>query len=741
MTLLTETNPLLNFSGKRKLLQADDHLTHNSMPPTKRPTVNCTRTFPRFCGPEAPAGPSGFPDSSDADASGSPEVPIAAVPLTILPPAVLHSDFDSSTSNFKYRGTARPSKTSNRCNNVLSVEDDEDEDCVIIENKNNENSMRNGSNVLNACTSFSGKSAAKSPLESKIDSVEYEEQMLVLSSSEWGGSRSGYTRQKGSRDGIAVKVETEQKFDGECSHGGFGQADRERIVVDSDEEVEGQDLRDLSIVCYDGGESSACRQQVLNALKVFEELYQKFLQENLAELKGGRENAHVYNKAASILKNEKKWVNAQPRIGHVPGVEIGDQFEYRAELAVIGLHHQYIAGINFMTIDGQKCAVSIVDSGRYNNKTISSDSFVYSGHGGNQKLQKEKVDQKLESGNLALKNSMDRKYPVRVIRKHVVGGTGKKIYIYEGLYIVKNFWQDRLENGQLTFTFEMIRFSGDPESGHHSNYHITKNEHLLFKGYQHRVLDDLSNGKEKHPIRVVNEINDEKPPPFTYITEMKYPEGHHLTSKSGCNCINGCSDFELCRCGIKNGGELPFNEEGCIMRVLRLVHECGLSCKCPSSCQNRVGQRGPHHRLEVFKTKSTGWGVRSPDEIPSGSFICEYIGELLPDKEAEERVDNDEYLFELDDKDGFTIDALKYGNVGRFINHSCSPNLCAVNVVYGNEDERSPHIMFFATKKIPPLRELTYDYNYKIGRVCDAYGNTKTKICRCGSRQCAGRLY
>uniref|UniRef100_A0A3Q7HL19 Uncharacterized protein n=1 Tax=Solanum lycopersicum TaxID=4081 RepID=A0A3Q7HL19_SOLLC len=45
-----------------------------------------------------------------------------------------------------------------------------------------------------------------------------------------------------------------------------------------------------------------------------------------------------------------------------------------------------------------------------------------------------------------------------------------------------------------------------------------------------------------------------------------------------------------------------------------------------------------------------------------------------------------------------------YGNVGRFNKHSCSPNLCAKNVMYYCGDKRVPHIIFFASKIFYPLR-------------------------------------
>ena len=43
-----------------------------------------------------------------------------------------------------------------------------------------------------------------------------------------------------------------------------------------------------------------------------------------------------------------------------------------------------------------------------------------------------------------------------------------------------------------------------------------------------------------------------------------------------------------------------------------------------------------------------GWGVRPLSDVPKGSFVCEYVGELISDSEAETREDS--YLFDLDNK-------------------------------------------------------------------------------------------
>lgn len=53
--------------------------------------------------------------------------------------------------------------------------------------------------------------------------------------------------------------------------------------------------------------------------------------------------------------------------------------------------------------------------------------------------------------------------------------------------------------------------------------------------------------------------------------------------------------------------------------------------------------------MELFKTQNQGWGVRARHEILKGTFVCEYVGELITDSEADERED-DSYLFDLDYK-------------------------------------------------------------------------------------------
>ncbi|OEL19993.1 Histone-lysine N-methyltransferase, H3 lysine-9 specific SUVH5 [Dichanthelium oligosanthes] len=477
--------------------------------------------------------------------------------------------------------------------------------------------------------------------------------------------------------------------------------------------------------------------------------------------------------ADKVIRKLPGFAKHGPIVGQVPGVEVGDEFLYRVQLAIVGLHRVYQGGIDTTTYrNGERIAISIVASGGYPDEFPSSGELIYTGSGGKPAGKKDDEDQKLERGNLALKNCIKTKTPVRVIHgfkgQNTEGGShsrAKQIstFTYDGLYRVVDFWMHG-RPGSRVFKYKLQKIPGQPELPMHIAKGMRKS-----KTRPGLCMVDISQGKEGTPICVINTVDDVRPTPFRYITRIKYPFGLTKICHQGCDCTNGCSDSASCACAVKNGGEIPFNLNGAIVNEKPLIFECGPSCKCPPLCQNRVSQHGMKIPLEVFRTTKRGWGVRSLRSISSGSFICEYVGELLYGKEADKRR-NSGYLFDIGlncgdenlcngllstvsglnsssscsqtmEDVGFTIDAAEYGNIGRFINHSCSPNLYTQNVLWDHDDKRMPRIMFFAAETIPPLQELTYDYNYEIDHVQDENGRIKFKVCQCGSPKCSGRLY
>lgn len=79
----------------------------------------------------------------------------------------------------------------------------------------------------------------------------------------------------------------------------------------------------------------------------------------------------------------------------------------------------------------------------------------------------------------------------------------------------------------------------------------------------------------------------------------------------------------------------------------------------------------------------------------------------------------------------FTIDARWFGSVGRFLNHSCSPNIDIVTVFADSHNAQIPRVAFFANQFIKAKTELCYDYGYYPGNVAD-----KSKPCLCGAYNC-----
>uniref|UniRef100_A0A670XNU7 SET domain-containing protein n=1 Tax=Pseudonaja textilis TaxID=8673 RepID=A0A670XNU7_PSETE len=128
-------------------------------------------------------------------------------------------------------------------------------------------------------------------------------------------------------------------------------------------------------------------------------------------------------------------------------------------------------------------------------------------------------------------------------------------------------------------------------------------------------------------------------------------------------------------------------------------------------------------------TTAKGWGVRTVQDFPQGAFLCQYFGELISNTEAAHR-EEDTYYFVVDMQDGrqCCLDGRYYGNVGRFLNHSCQPNLVALQVALGYE---IPGIAFFSTRAIQAGEELGFDYGDQFWEV-----KSWNCTCLCGSAGC-----
>ncbi|XP_030634252.1 histone-lysine N-methyltransferase SETMAR [Chanos chanos] len=284
--------------------------------------------------------------------------------------------------------------------------------------------------------------------------------------------------------------------------------------------------------------------------------------------------------------------------------------------------------------------------------------------------------------------------------------------------------------------------------------------------------EDLSRGHESVPITI--ERNDGKNvyPNFQYTPEnIKGPGCDNDPSEvtlPGCSCRSLSCQRESCLC-LQSYGE-TYDREGRLLNQCdgatgysRPVFECNVLCECSEACQNRVVQKGVNVPLCVFWTEARGWGVKVLEPVLCGTFVCEYAGEAIGFEEARRRqlsqtAQDMNYIIAVGEYAGegqvsqTFVDPVAVGNVGRFINHSCQPNLIMVPV---RVHSVVPRLALFARRDILANEELSFDYSgghsssevERLNSVQSMPGakslgmeSLQRKPCLCGAQNCAGFL-
>ncbi|XP_061474542.1 histone-lysine N-methyltransferase SETMAR [Rhineura floridana] len=270
---------------------------------------------------------------------------------------------------------------------------------------------------------------------------------------------------------------------------------------------------------------------------------------------------------------------------------------------------------------------------------------------------------------------------------------------------------------------------------------------------------DVSQGLENFPVTVWPPL--EQPPAFQYSPDHVTGEGGGPDpteiSFNGCSCHSSSCLASMCSCLRygENYNNSCINCEGNEFDFSKPIFECNTMCQCGELCQNRVIQRGLQFRLEVFKTAKKGWGVRTLEFISKGRFVCEYAGEVLNFREACRRIQlqtlsDSNYIIAIKEHlcngqimETF-VDPTYVGNVGRFLNHSCDPNLFMVPV---RIDSMVPKLALFASRDICANEELLYDYSGRYHNYMPEKDQEKLqqvekskKPCYCGAKMCIGFL-
>ncbi|KAL6136015.1 hypothetical protein ACLB2K_061317 [Fragaria x ananassa] len=326
-------------------------------------------------------------------------------------------------------------------------------------------------------------------------------------------------------------------------------------------------------------------------------------------------SVHHYGSSLSFaclivyMHDGKEILFPSKRFGSIPGIDVGHQFYSRAEMVAVGFHSHWLNGIDYMGQSYSKgkysnytmpLAVAIVISGMYEDDLDNAEEVVYTGQGGHNLTgdKRQCRDQVLQRGNLALKNCVEQNVPVRVVRGHDCKSSYcGKIYTYDGLYKVVNYWAEKGISGFTVFKYRLKRLEG-----------------------------------------------------YTYCKSIQVAQDVKLPNDaSGCNCKGSCVDSKTCECAKLNGSDFPYvhRDGGRLIEAKDVVFECGPKCGCGPSCVNRTSQRGLKHRFEVFRTPMKGWAVRSWDFIPSGAPVCEYVGILRKTEDLDSASEN-YYIFDID---------------------------------------------------------------------------------------------
>ncbi len=226
------------------------------------------------------------------------------------------------------------------------------------------------------------------------------------------------------------------------------------------------------------------------------------------------------------------------------------------------------------------------------------------------------------------------------------------------------------------------------------------------------------------PIDIKNEVHS-KPPNYNHIHGLRYdtnkrPKKIPATGEQ-CQCFDTCDSH-------------------CYNRMA-LVECCGegpnSNCRLGAEkCTNRALGKRQFVKCKPKRESGKGWGLITLEDIPKGTLVQEYVGEVIDETEKERRLiewskehPNDPNFYIMGLGSGWYVDARECANLSRFINHSCQPN-CQVTTVNVKGYKRNG---IYSTCDIKAGEFLSYDYHFDT-KQADKF------LCRCGAKNCRGTM-
>lgn len=262
--------------------------------------------------------------------------------------------------------------------------------------------------------------------------------------------------------------------------------------------------------------------------------------------------------------------------------------------------------------------------------------------------------------------------------------------------------------------------------------------------------EDISAGAEVHPIPVVNTVDKDEPPMvFTYIrSNVYFSRLPHLNFDPVCaGCIPETLDRDSCQqVTVKGFCKGLLDPKGRIycqgvnkgyLATIQSRAACSDNCPCSAACSNRLLD-GVQVPVKLVKTTNMGWALHSMVPITMGTYIMQYVGEIVCRSEMMAREHQYDklglfnYCMEAvemetlhDDWQMPCMDSMVLGNIARFLNHSCDPNVEVITVWRGDD---FPCIAVYALRDILAGEALTYCYGSQY----------KSIPCLCNARNCRG---
>ncbi|KAJ9655519.1 hypothetical protein H2198_005609 [Neophaeococcomyces mojaviensis] len=182
----------------------------------------------------------------------------------------------------------------------------------------------------------------------------------------------------------------------------------------------------------------------------------------------------------------------------------------------------------------------------------------------------------------------------------------------------------------------------------------------------------------------------------------------------GCRCKGPCFNDDRCECWRNSRECDPWLCGNCgVVDVLDPSNKYREEIR-EGRCRNNRIQLGLPARTIKARSEVQGWGLFAGEDLDAFTFIGEYKGEIVQNKEASRRgvvyhYNAQEYLFMINTSQ--EIDGSNFGNKTRFMNNSQRDeniNVLAKTLLC-NGIQR---VMFYTKRSVKAGEELLYNYNY-----------------------------